>query len=183
MTNATTTNPIQWTLRPSTMDDADAINRLFTISWNHLLVDHYGQKLVDKTLPALEHVRANSLLSCGTYYVVHHPITQEIVGAGGWTWEHPIETGTDYAHIRHVASHPKFSRQGIGRAIWNQCWKDIVQASCGAPYVEVLSTIPARSFYERLGFQAQKEMGVPLDDESMLPCLYMIRKNDLELQL
>ena len=189
MTIATNAAPTQWILRPSTMDDADAINLLFSISWNHLLVDHYGQELVDKTLPALEHVRAKNLLSCGTYYIVQHPTTQEIVGAGGWTWEHPIETGTDYAHIRHVASHPKFTRQGIGRAIWNHCWKQIVQESRGTPHTEVLSTIPARSFYERLGFQAQKEMGVPLDDDAssstvtMLPCLYMIRKNDLELQV
>lgn len=165
------------------MEDVHDINRLFTASWRTLLTDCYDSDLISKTLPALEAVRANELLSCGTYYVVLHPQSKDIVGAGGWTLAHPIDTGTDYPHVRHVATHPDYLRQGIAKTIWEQCWSDIVQQQSGssATTVEVLSTIAAKPYYERLGFKFEKEMGVPVDEKTDLPCLYMVRKPKPEI--
>lgn len=168
---------VNWVVRPSTPDDAKSINRLFAASWRQLLNDCYSSDLISKTLPALEDVRAKDLLTCGTYYVVCRPDDNAIVGAGGWTMDHPIDTGTNYPHIRHIATSPACLQQGVAKAIWQQCWNDIVESSGSSmTTVEVLSTIPARKFYEQLGFRYEKEMGVPVDETTELPCLYMLRK-------
>ena len=91
--------------------------------------------------------------------------------------DHPIYTGTKYPHIRHVATSPDYLQQGVAKAIWQQCWSDIVQSSGSSmTTVEVLSTIPAKKFYEHLGFRYEKKMGVPVDESTELPCLYMTRK-------
>ena len=140
--------------------------------------EYYSSDVMSKTLTALEAVRTKHLLTCGTYYVVVDPHNEkQIVGAGGWTMDHPIDTGTDYPHIRHVATDPNYQRQGVAKAIWQQCWSDIVESSGSSmTTVEVLSTIGAREYYEQLGFRFEKRMSVPVDETTEFPCLYMLRK-------
>ena len=166
---------IPWMIRPSTLADERDINQLFQHSWGELLMDYYEHDVLVAELQSLELSRHEELLTSATFYVVHHPDTQALVGCGGWSMTKPLDTITSYAHLRQFCTHPQFQRQGIAKRIWERCQSDISKC-CGADsIVGVLSTFPAKSFYERLGFTLVRELDVPINEENeVFPCFFML---------
>ena len=83
----------------------------------------YPAELLARAVPLM--ARANpALLRCGTYYLAQGP-EGDVLGCGGWTFERPGAAGEprdrSLGHIRHFATHPKWVRHGVGRALFARC--------------------------------------------------------------
>ena len=191
---------IPWIVRPSTIDDKDAIETVMRASYGNLLKDDYDSKVLDLALPHICHVRPE-LLTCNTWYVVEHPYCSNdnnetggnmIVGCGGWTPKSPMnkkgvgeedEQNIIIPHLRHFATHPDFLRKGVGRAIWDRIWKDwceyydLHNKGKDRPYMEVYSTLSAESFYKSLGFEKVEEITIPICEDCQFPAVLMRRPN------
>ena len=115
------TERIQWIVRPTTMEDKDSIDQLLRTSYEHLLAKDYDSELLQIALPRLCSARPE-LLTSSTWYVAEHPQTGALVGCGGWTPQSPFRE--NIPHLRHFATHPEYTRQGIARALWDRTWHD-----------------------------------------------------------
>ena len=158
---------------------------------------HYAPDVLQQALPTMTRARPE-LLSCPTWYVVVHPGTDEIVGCGGWTRHVPNSAqqqqqscnnvddnnGNDkekkqqhQPHLRHFAVHPKYARQGVGRAVWDRTWNDICDELGPSTRLEVFSTLTAVPFYKSLGFRIVKHMGICMGASVPIqfPCVLMER--------
>ena len=182
---------IQWKIRPATTTDADAVKELLDTSYTTLLPDDHGHELTMKALPIITKPQPE-LLHCGTWYVVHDPATDKLVGCGGWSYHvhkdaahHTSDGGVrKVPHLRHFATHPDWLRKGIGRAIWNQVVRDLlVGDDSGAlderllPTMEVFSSLTGEAFYASLGFVPVKKVELPLKKDCMFPCILMRRES------
>mmetsp|Transcript_24864 Transcript_24864/g.40674 ORF Transcript_24864/g.40674 Transcript_24864/m.40674 type:complete len:228 (+) Transcript_24864:69-752(+) len=208
-----------WTVRPARPQDQAMVQDLLYQSYSNLLANDYGPELLAEALPII--CKANpELLSCGTWYVVEantaatripstgnapEETTTMLVGCGGFTWQAPIPStepqhfqndSVTTPHLRHFATHPKYARQGIARAIWNKCRHEICkgppqnghhhQKTNHLPTMEVYSTLTAVAFYASLGFETVQEVTLPLrgvtrnkDDSTeciMFPAMLMRRE-------
>jgi GNAT superfamily N-acetyltransferase len=125
-----------------------------------LLSASYESDLLGRGLPHF--TRANpTLLSCGTYYVAETE-TGDLVGCGGWTAAEP-ETGNvteGEAHIRHFATHPDWTRQGIGTALLAHCIS--YARSFGIRKLNCFSSLNAEPFYRAAGFVTVRLMDLQL---------------------
>jgi GNAT superfamily N-acetyltransferase len=180
-----------WKVRPATLNDRSAVEALLIASYSTLLLPDYDASLLATALPLM--CRANDqLLTSSTWYVVEEALQQEpddntptLIGCGGWTPHSPLNDPT-VPHLRHFATHPNYTRKGVGRAIWDRTWQDWVKYHASGttttttirPDMEVLSTLSAQSFYESLGFVKVKEMVVPLSDKCPFPCILLRRPDD-----
>lgn len=178
-----TTKPrINWIVRPSDINDKEAVEALFRASYGTLLSNDYDSELLEIVIPDLCHAR-QELLTCNTWYVVEHPETKQIVGCGGWTPKSPF--GEDIPHLRHFATHPKFLRKGVARAIWDRTWTDCTEyqastssSSSPPPDMEVFSTLTAESLYASLGFEKVKDMIIPISEKYPFPSILMRRPGE-----
>lgn len=116
---------ISWKVRPAIPADKENVNKLLADSYGALLKNDYDAKLLEKALPLI--TRANDeLLNCGTWYVIEDD-NGLLAGCGGWTLKQPpkAKEGSAVPHLRHFATRSDMTRKGIGKAIWEQSWKDI----------------------------------------------------------
>lgn len=168
---------IEWIVRPTTSDDAEAIDNLLKVSYDTLLANDYDAHLLEKALPFITKARTE-LLTCGTWYLAEHPQDGTVVGCGGWTKNTPMKTSETLKvvpHLRHFATHPQYLRKGIARAIWQQIRNDVIE-KCGAETdLEVYSTITAVPFYQSLGFQEKETIDIPLRSDCNFPSVLMER--------
>uniref|UniRef100_A0A7S1VTA9 N-acetyltransferase domain-containing protein n=1 Tax=Grammatophora oceanica TaxID=210454 RepID=A0A7S1VTA9_9STRA len=174
---SSTNKRIEWTIRPATPADEEAVTALLTKSYETLLPQDYEQSLLDEALPLISKPRPD-LLTCKTWYVVQDPTSNEIVGCGGWTKDSPTKDG-EVPHLRHFATDPSRTRQGIARTIWNRIYADVQEAFDGAtgiPEMEVYSTITAIPFYASLGFVRDRDVSIPLTPTCIFPSVLMRRK-------
>ncbi|AZQ69568.1 GNAT family N-acetyltransferase [Silicimonas algicola] len=161
------------TLRRATPSDLGAVDALLLRSYPRLLKGAYPPSLLVTAIPLLS--RGNpALLASGTYFVVEAGST--IVGAGGWTSSEP---GTGRAgapatgHVRHVATDPERTREGIGRALMAHIFDDARAA--GITRLDCLSTLMAVPFYAACGFEAVGPVTVPLRPGIEFPAVRMHR--------
>eukprot|EP00980_Cylindrotheca_fusiformis_P007842 scaffold1669_cov129-Cylindrotheca_fusiformis.AAC.53 len=167
---------IHWMVRPSNVEDKDAVEALLNKSYENLLSKDYDAGLLAVALPKLCNARLE-LLTCSTWYVAEEPGSRKIVGCGGWTPKSPF--GEDIPHLRHFATDPGYLRRGVARALWERTWNDWC-AYAGKeekPDMEVFSTLTAESFYESLGFEKMKEIMIPLGEDCPFPAIQMRRPN------
>lgn len=154
-------NGDRWTVRVSTLADAPAVQQLLEVSYPRLMASAYDEA---DLLPALhEMTRANpALLDSGRYYVAE-TVDGKIVGCGGWSHERPgtneVESGL--AHIRHFGTHPDWTKQGVGRAIYRSC-EDAARAA-GVGAIECHASLNAEDFYGSLGFERIRYMRIELE--------------------
>lgn len=165
--------PDKFTVRVATPEDRPAVRDLLAASFPVLMRPSYSAAMLADVLPLM--TRANpALLASGTYYVAE-TVDGEIVGCGGWTREHPgtgvIEPGL--GHIRHFATHPDWTKRGIGRAIYDRCEED-ARAS-GIRRFQCYSSLNAEAFYAAVGFKAVKRIDVPMREGLKLPAVLMER--------
>jgi GNAT superfamily N-acetyltransferase len=141
---------LAYSIRISNLQDVLEITALLKASYTSQLEGSYSPQVLARALPLM--TKANPrLLGSGTYYVAE--TKTELVGCGGWSREAPgsgeITKGT--AHIRHVATHPRWLRQGVGRSLLVRCFHEA--ASAGVSNLECHSTIIAVDFYVAIGFK------------------------------
>lgn len=150
--------------------DGTAVDRLLERSYPALMADSYGETVLAAALPLM--TRSNPrLLGSGTYYVAER--AGRIVGCGGWTLEHPgtAEIVPGVAHLRHFATDPAFTRQGVGRAIFRRCAAAAVEAR--AERFQVYSSFNAEAFYRSLGLAPVGRVDIPLGPTVSFPAVLM----------
>jgi GNAT superfamily N-acetyltransferase len=133
----------------------------------------YDAAHLDAALPAMS--KPNPiLLASGTFYLAHSQDGQ-FIGGGGWSVERPGsgDVAPHLAHLRHFATHPDWTRLGVGRAIYLQCERAALTA--GAREFECFSALNAVSFYEALGFKTASIIPLSLGPGAVLPAVLMKR--------
>ena len=160
-------------LRAAVPADEAAVTQLLEVSYGQLMPAAYERARLDAFLPLI--VKAQpELLASDTYYLV---VTSEdeVIGAGGWTKERPgtgdIDAGT--GHIRHVATHPKWTGRGVGRMIIDHC--AAVARSAGIERFACCSSLNAVDFYAHLGFKEVRPVDIPMGGGLIMPSLLMER--------
>lgn len=103
------------TVRVAGPADLGEVDALLTRSYPVLLKADYPPSVTVTALPLIS--RANPrLVASGTYYLVER--AGAIVGVGSWRRATPQgHDPTGRAHVRHVATDHRQTRQGIGRAL------------------------------------------------------------------
>lgn len=190
--SSSTDNIIKWKIRPVKPSDKKALTKIMKRSFSTSLRRDYNKQTLRQALPLISKPR-NDLLNCSTWFVAVHPKTGKVVGCGGWTNETPNNTSAEAAaegqdsshtsatstpHLRHFATDPKWSRQGIGRALWDRIWEEEVcndKVLGPTTTIEVYSTLTAEPFYSSLGFVPVQRTTVPLTRECNFPCTLMRR--------
>lgn len=177
---AATTKNIQWIIRPATLADSESVTSLLQASYGTLLRLDYSESCLANCLPLIT-VAQPQLLTCGTWYVVVHPETGQVIGCGGWTVRSPTSASPSDAtkvvpHLRHFAVHPLFARKGVASLLWNYSLSSIQETIGRIPMLEVFSTITAEPFYMQCGFHTIRHMEIELKKDLFFPCILMRRK-------
>jgi GNAT superfamily N-acetyltransferase len=178
-----TTSPnqdrIDWALRPATKEDAARCEKLLMESYSTMLPHDYDRDTLSKALPVFT-APHEDLLTCGTWYVVEHPTTNKIVGVGGWTMlaSGPAAALTEKScpHLRQFATHPEWTRRGVGNAIWRRILSDVALAVGPSTELEVFSSHTAEDFYASLGFVPVKHVDIPISEDCMFTVILMRRQ-------
>jgi N-acetylglutamate synthase-like GNAT family acetyltransferase len=165
---------LDYEVRVARLEDAAAVDRLLQVSYPKLMASSYDKELLAPALKLM--TKANpALLRSGTYYVAELP-TGLVVGCGGWTLERP-GTGTvepRLGHIRHFATHPGWTKRGVGRAIYRLC--EGAAHSAGVIAFECYSSLNAEKFYSALGFENIREIDLELQPGVVLRAVLMRRE-------
>lgn len=151
--------------------DSDAVSALLVASYSRLLTARYESDMLARALPHL--AKANpTLLASGTYYVAETE-PGNLDGCGGWTAARPGsgEIAEGEAHIRHFATHPGWTRQGIGSALLARCIGDA--RSFGIRRLHCFSTLNAERFYWAAGFNTVGPIDVQLGPAMAFPAILM----------
>lgn len=153
---------------------SDAVGALLRSSYSSLLKASYDSDLLARALPHM--IKPNpTLLASGSYYVAE-TARGDVVGCGGWTLEMPGsgEITEGEAHIRHFATHPECTRQGIGSALLARCISDA--RSAGIRKLHSFSTLNAERFYRAAGFTTVGPIDVQLGPSMTFPGVLMSRE-------
>jgi len=163
--------PEDFALRVATPADAAVVAEVLRAAYPRLMRGSYPESVLAPALPLM--TKANpALLSAGTYYLA---VTGDgrVVGCGGWSPARPDggEVTPGLAHIRHFATHPDWTRRGIGRALYARC-ADAARRQ-GATCFECYASLNSQRFYAALGFAACRRVEVPLAPELAFPAVLM----------
>ncbi|MBM9595321.1 GNAT family N-acetyltransferase [Roseitranquillus sediminis] len=160
------------TVRVARPNDLQTLDTMFARSYPALLKNDYPPSIMVTAVPVI--ARANPrLLASGTYYVVQSD--GDIVGGGGWTRAAPVgPTRSKTAHVRHLVTDHRRTREGIGRTLIERIIADA--AASGARTLECHSTRTARPFYAACGFRELDRIDVPLGAGIVFPAIRMIRR-------
>jgi GNAT superfamily N-acetyltransferase len=160
-------------LRVATLEDAEAVASVLGPSYTLLMAAAYPPDLLARTLPSI--TRANpDLLSSGRYYLVESE-TGEPAGCGGWSAHPPgrEEDDPERAHIRHFATHPAWTRRGVGRLLYDRCEADARAA--GFTLFEAWASLNGESFYASLGFRRLQPIETRMPGGILFPAIRMER--------
>lgn len=160
-------------LRVATLEDAPAVASVLGPSYTRLMAAAYPPDLLAWTLPAI--TRPNpGLLSSGLYYLVESD-TGIPAGCGGWSPDPPGRRGGDpeRAHIRHFATHPAWTRRGVGRLLYERCAADARTA--GFTMFEAWASLNGEAFYAALGFRRLEPIRAMMPGGAMFPAIRMER--------
>jgi len=160
-------------LRQACIDDELAVTQLLEVSYGQLMPVAYGVERAAALLPVIAKAKPE-LLTSGSYFLT---VTLEnaVIGAGGWTKERPgsgeIEPGT--AHIRHVATHPDWTGQGVGWMLIDHIVNEAREQ--GIRCFECYSSLNAVDFYTKLGFLKVRPIDIPMGSDLVMPSFLMER--------
>jgi predicted N-acetyltransferase YhbS len=152
--------------------DATSVDLVLQSSYGSLMKESYEAALLERVLPAM--TKANpALLSSGTYFVAM--CDTDIVACGGWTAQRPGtgEIVAKLGHVRHLATHPGWVRQGIGKAIYSMC--ELQAVASGIETFEVLASLNALPFYGSIGFDLVRRIELPMGGAN-LPIALMTKR-------
>lgn len=160
-------------LRVATLEDSEAVASVLGPSYSLLMAGAYPPDLLARTLPAITLANPD-LLSSGRYYLVEAE-TGEPAGCGGWSPNPPgrPDVDPDRAHIRHFATHPAWTRRGVGRLLYERCAADARAA--GFTLFEAWSSLNGESFYASLGFRPLERIETTMPGGMLFPAMRMER--------
>jgi N-acetylglutamate synthase-like GNAT family acetyltransferase len=159
-------------IRVASASDYDGVGVVLRSSYPVLMGQAYDATILDRVLPLIT-VPQTALLESGTYYVAE-AAGGSIVGCGGWTKERPgsAEVLPGLGHVRHFGVHPNWTRQGVGRSIYDRCVEDAKAA--GIDRFECYASLNGESFYAALGFQSVGRVELEMPEDVTLPCIGML---------
>jgi N-acetylglutamate synthase-like GNAT family acetyltransferase len=160
------------TIRRARPGDLAAVDQLLARSYPRLLAADYPPSVMITAVPIISRARPE-LLASGRYFLALDA-DGRVVGAGGWSAGRPDGSGgtvPETGHVRHVATDPDATRQGIGRRLMTEAMQDA--AIAGVRRLECLSTLTAVPFYAALGFQVLGRTEVPLAPGIVFPAIRM----------
>ena len=114
----------RFSLRTADPRDFTAVSALLAASYAELFAVAYEPQVLARALPLMTKANAQ-LLASGRFYLAQ---TEQgaLIGCGGWSIEQPgtgkIRPGE--GHIRHFATHPDWTRRGVGGALLARCLQD-----------------------------------------------------------
>jgi GNAT superfamily N-acetyltransferase len=170
-------------LRLASSADVPELVRLIEQSVRALSVGYYTNQQIES---ALKYVFGpdTQLIADQTYYVIESE-AEALIAAGSWSRRRTLYGGdqmkgemdslldptTDAARIRAFFVHPRWSRCGLGRQLFDRCAADA--ASAGFGKLELMATLPGEPFYLALGFTQVEQSKAMLPDGVMLPLVRM----------
>ncbi len=163
----------RFTARLSGPNDASAITKLLRASFPTLMAPAYDPDVLAAALVSMTTANAD-LLASGSYFVAE-TTTGELVGYGGWTPQVPAtgEMTRNIGHIRHFATHPDWTGQGIGRALYAAC--EAQASAAGITEFDCFASLNAEGFYAALGFERVDRIEVTMPGVNF-PSILMHRK-------
>ena len=162
---------IPFLIRPTTLDDATAVDALLGRSYAVLLAPDYDADILAAALPGMTRAKPD-LLTSGTYFIAVNAQDQ-VIATGGWTKSAPTDGLISAAtgHVRHVATDPACLRAGLGRALMAVIMTSALRA--GVCQMACLSTRTAVPFYRAMGFIALRPINVELQSGAVFPAIEM----------
>jgi GNAT superfamily N-acetyltransferase len=165
------------THRLAQRDDLDTLRALMDAAISELQTPFLDARQIasSRTIMGLD----TQLVEDGTYFVVH--ADGELAGCGGWSRRATLYGGdqspgrsaallnpaTDAARVRAMYTHPRHTRQGVGRLILSLCER--AAAAEGFTRVELMATLAGEPLYRACGYEAGERVeddrggaGVPL---------------------
>lgn len=146
-----------WLIRPAEHDDKEEAAQVIQQAFEETCREDYDPETL-RIAAAMISKPQNRLIESGTWYVAEHPDSGHIVGCGGWCVEHK----TGRASLQQFASDPNYPNSKIGSALWKKTKEDIQQEFHPEEQMEVVSTLTAKPFYEKVGFEPVKNVDVPI---------------------
>jgi GNAT superfamily N-acetyltransferase len=164
-------------LRVARTADLTAVDGLLQRCYPRLLAGDYPPSVMVLALPIITRARPD-LLASGRYFLALGA-AGGLLGAGGWSVGAPGPSGQPKAadkparigHVRHFATDPAAVRQGVGRAVMAEVFRDAKAA--GITTMECLSTRTAVPFYTNLGFEVMGPVDVLLRAGIVFPAVRM----------
>lgn len=173
----TTVAPLQdveeihgWLVRPAEECDKEKASKIIREAFHEKCREDYDPKTL-RVAANMISIPQEGLLRSGTWYVAEHPESGDIVGCGGWRFKE----SKGKAEVEQFASDPSYSKAKIGSALWEKTQKEVEQTMGPDADMEVISTLTAQPFYQKMGFETIKHVEVPILLEK-LPCVVMRRK-------
>ena len=154
-------------IRPSTSADLTDLDAIFARSYPRLLKPDYPPSVLVTALPLISRAQPR-LVATGTYYVAELE-GAGIVGAGGWT-----RRARAVADIRHVVTHMRYLRRGVGRALLERVFAEA--RADGVRLLECNSTRTAVPFYMSAGFVELGPIEIDLRAGISFPAVHMQRQ-------
>jgi N-acetylglutamate synthase-like GNAT family acetyltransferase len=158
-------------IRVAQPKDATRIDALLQACYPPLMAGSYKAGLLARVLPLM--TRSNPALLCSGSYYLAEMVSGEVTGCGGWSFGQPGsgDLVQGLAHIRHFATHPDWTRRGIGRALFERSARDAKAA--GISRLQAYSSLNAEAFYRAVGFKTLRPVEVELLPGLMLPAVLM----------
>ena len=155
-------------------DDAPALRDLFEKSYPALMAGSYAAEVLERALPML--TRPNELLLASGRFFLVGEASGRALACGGWSdgspW--PGRSVAGHAHIRHFATHPDRTGEGLGRMIFERCLAGARGAGMNA--LDCYSSLNAEPFYAALGFLPVERVEIPLGASLRFPAVLMRRE-------
>jgi N-acetylglutamate synthase-like GNAT family acetyltransferase len=145
-------------LRQATLEDSDALERLFAASARGLLRPDHTEQQIEVAIATRMEVDT-AVIRAGTFFVLE--AAGEIVGCGAWSpW--PKTRAGQVARIRGCFVHPNWARRGIGRRLLEEC--EASAREHGLVSAELMATLTGRRLYQACGYVRGPSVHEPLGD-------------------
>lgn len=180
-------------IRPAVSADIPVLRELIDASVRRLQSGDYSPAQIDSALRTVFGVDSQ-LIADGTYLLVETvPVDPDrnpvIVACGGWSkrktlyggdrWrdrqDDMLDPKTDAAKIRAFFIHPDWARQGIGTLLLDAC--EAAARAAGFTRFEMGATLTGAKLFEKRGYVAMERLDVPLEGDTTLPIIHMVKGN------
>jgi GNAT superfamily N-acetyltransferase len=164
-------------LRPATLDDVDAIERLIALSARGLCGADYTAAQVEAAIGTAWGCDTE-LVRDGTFFVAE--ADGELVACGGWGKRRTLFGGDaqpgrvselldptrDAARIRAFFVHPDWARKGLGKLLLDRCEPEA--RAHGFRAAELMATLTGEKLYRQCGYVGVAAVEFPLRDGQMI---------------
>lgn len=169
-------------VRPATLEDVPALEKLIAASVTQLQRDDYTESQRQAALGFVFGVDS-ALIHDGTYFVAVSD--SQICGCGGWSSratpfgsdhspvrdDTPLDPQRDAAKIRALFVDPAHARRGFGSLILQAC--EAAAKAAGFRSAELTATLTGAKLFRVHGFVPSEEIQVPLGNGEFLPVIRM----------